>query len=157
MSKSAGGLINKILDPHLAKRAGISMALMDAWREIVGEDLAASSMPLKVTWPRRSGEEDAFKSGTLIVAAEGMAALHLQHQTGEVIDRVNAFMGYHAIDRIKLSQKPVDTRKPKKRQRPVTETDKRKVEDLAKDIEDEELRASITRFGLSVLRDKNNR
>ena len=36
-----------------------------------------------------------------------MAALHLQHETGEIIDRVNAFLGFNAIGRIRIVQKPV--------------------------------------------------
>lgn len=154
MSKSAAGYINKILDPLLAKRAGVSTALITAWGEIVGHDLAEMSMPVKVRWPARIDEDDAFQPGTLLVAAEGMAALHLQHQTGEVIDRVNAFMGYRAIARIKLTQKPVEKKKPKKRLKPITEGEKRKINRLADGIEDEALKESLRRFGQSVIRDK---
>lgn len=157
MSKSAGGLISKILDPLLAKRAGVSLSLMNAWSEIVGEDLGAISMPIKVTWPQRRDDDDEFQPGTLLIAAEGMAALHLQHQTGEVIGRVNAFMGYRAIARIRLVQKPIDKKKPKKRQRPLTDSQKRKVERLAQTVEDEGLKQAITRFGQSVMRDKNSK
>lgn len=154
MSKSAAGYINKILDPLLAKRAGVSTALITAWGEIVGHDLAEMSMPVKVRWPVRIDEDDAFQPGTLLVAAEGMAALHLQHQTGEVIDRVNSFMGYRAIARIKLTQKPVEKKKPKKRLKPITEGEKRKINRLADGIEDEALKESLKRFGQSVIRDK---
>lgn len=154
MSKSAAGYINKILDPLLAKRAGVSTALITAWAEIVGGDLAEISMPIKVRWPNRSSEDDALQPGTLLVAAEGMAALHIQHQTGEVIDRVNAFMGYRAIDRIRLIQKPVEKKKPKKRLKPITEGEKRKIDKLAEGIEDEALKESLRRFGQSVMRDK---
>lgn len=154
MAKAASGLINKILDPVLEKRAGVSLALINAWPEIVGEELSATSMPLKVKWKRRVSEEDEFEPGTLQVAAEGMSALHLQHQTGQVIDRVNAFMGYRAIARIKLVQKPVETKKPKKRQRPMTDSQKRKVEKLTETIDDDALKASMKRFGESVMRDK---
>ena len=154
MAKAASRLINKILDPVMAKRAGVSTALLTAWPEIVGEDLAATSMPLKVQWKHQHFEDDVFEPGTLQVAAEGMSALHLQHQTGQVIDRVNAFMGYRAIARIKLVQRPVETAKPKKRQRPMTEGQKRKVEKLTNTIEDDELKAAMKRFGESVMRDK---
>lgn len=152
--KRASNIISKILDPVLAKRAGVSVALMNAWPEIVGEDLAITSAPQKVNWPKRVAEDDTFKPGTLVVAAEGMAALHLQHQTGQVIERVNIFMGYNAVARIKLVQKPVETKKPKKRQRPLTQGQKRRVDGLAEDIEDTALRESIKRFGESIMRDK---
>ncbi|MEM9574076.1 MAG: DciA family protein [Pseudomonadota bacterium] len=154
MAKAASGLISKILDPVLAKRAGVSMALINAWPEIAGEELAATSMPLKVQWKRRISEDDEFEPGTLLVAAEGMAALHLQHQTGQVIDRVNSFMGYKAVARIKIVQKPIEIKKTKKRQRPMTEGQKRKVEKLTDTIDDDDLKAAMKRFGESVMRDK---
>ncbi len=154
MAKAASGLINKILDPVLAKRAGVSTALINAWPEIVGEDLAATSMPIKVQWKRRVSEDDEFEPGTLQVASEGMAALHIQHQTGQIIERVNSFMGYKAIARIRLMQKPVQSKKPKKRQRPMTAGQKRKVEKLTDAIDHDELKASMKRFGESVMRDR---
>ena len=154
MAKAASRLINKILDPVLEKRAGVSLALINAWPEIVGDELSETSMPVKVQWKRRVSEQDEFEPGTLLVAAEGMSALHLQHQTGQVIDRVNGFMGYRAIARIKLVQKPVETRKHKSRLRPMTEGQRRKVEKLTNSIDDDELKASMRRFGESVMRDE---
>ncbi len=38
-------LASKILDPVLRKRAGISVALVQSWEEIVGERIARSSLP----------------------------------------------------------------------------------------------------------------
>ncbi len=157
MSKSAGGLVNKILDPLLAKRAGVSMSLIGAWSEIVGPELAEQSLPLKVRWPRRHPESDDFEPGVLLVAAEGAAALHLQHQTTQVIDRVNAFMGYRAIARIKLTQKPVDSTKVSKHGRPLTEAQKRKVTKIADSVGDDELKASLKRFGENVMRHKDRK
>lgn len=155
--KSAAGLINKILDPIVAKRTGVSNALLNSWGAVVGEDLAKISRPSKVKWPKRPAEEDEFHPGTLIVIAEGVAALHIQHQTGQVIDRVNAFLGYKAIDRIKLVQKPVDQSKPKKRIKKLSDSQKRKVSKLAESIEDDELRLTIQRFGENVMRDQGKR
>ncbi len=154
MAKAASRLIGEILDPVLAKRAGISLALVNAWSEIVGEELAISSMPIKVKWKRRVSEEDEFEPGTLHVASEGMAALHLQHQTQQIIDRVNAFLGYPAINRVKLVQKPVASVKPAGRKRPITPAQQRKIDALTDSIEDDELKAAMKRFGENVIRGK---
>lgn len=154
MARSAAAYINRILDPIMAKRAGVSLALMNAWSEIVGTDVASMSLPLKVKWPNQLAHEDIFKPGTLMIAAEGMAALHIQHQTGEIIDKVNAFMGYQAIDHVRLTQKPVEVRKPKKQKRPITQSEKRKIKRLAESIEDIGLKNALERFGQNVLREK---
>ncbi len=75
VSDLAGG----ILDPMLRRRTGMSLALVQSWEEIAGSRLAARSRPEKIQWPRRLHEDDPFEPATLVVACEGVAALHLQH------------------------------------------------------------------------------
>ena len=100
-------LATAILDPVLRKRAGISIGLVQSWEEIAGPRLAHRSRPEKIQWPRRAHEDDPFEPATLVIACEGAAALYLQHETGEIIGRVNAFLGFAAIGRIRIVQKPV--------------------------------------------------
>ena len=102
-----GDVATGILDPMLRRKAGISTALVQSWEEIVGSRLAASTRPEKIVWPRRAGEDDPFQPATLVIACEGAAALRLQHETGEIIDRVNGFLGFGAVARIRIVQKPV--------------------------------------------------
>ena len=68
------------------------------------------------TWPAQSlpekllglprGKEATATAATLRIRCSGVAALELQHRQSELIDRINAFFGYRAIDRIVLSQGP---------------------------------------------------
>lgn len=149
-------LATAILDPMLRKRAGISVALVQSWEEIVGPKLAASSRPEKINWPRRLHEDDPFEPATLVVASEGMAALHLQHQTGEVIGRVNSFLGFNAVGRLKIVQKPLSgpAVKQRPRLRPLSEGEKSKLAHTVGKIEDDDLRASLERLGASILGEK---
>jgi hypothetical protein len=146
-------LATQILDPVLRKRAGISIGLVQSWEEIAGPRLAGHSRPEKIQWPRRMHEDDPFEPATLIIACEGMAALHLQHETGEIINRVNAFLGFNAIGRIRIVQKPVLSEKarPKPAPRPLTPVEKAKLSDTVGKIEDEGLRASLERLGATIL------
>ncbi|TKT81164.1 DUF721 domain-containing protein [Aquamicrobium sp. LC103] len=145
-------LANEILDPVLRKRAGISVGLVQSWEEIVGERLAASSRPEKIAWPRRLHEDDPFEPATLVIACEGLAALHLQHETGEIISRVNGFLGFGAVGRVKIVQKPVAAAQRKKpRMRALSDIEKTKLKGLVQEIEDEGLRQSLERLGQSVL------
>ncbi|TIV51050.1 DUF721 domain-containing protein [Mesorhizobium sp.] len=146
-------LATEILDPVLKKRAGISIGLVQSWEEIAGPRLATHSRPEKIQWPRRLERVVLMQPATLIVACEGMAALHLQHEAGEVINRVNAFLGFNAIGRIKILQKPVLSQKarPKPAPRPLTEAEKAKLSHLVGKIEDDGLRASLERLGATIL------
>lgn len=146
-------LTSAILDPVLRKRAGISIGLVQSWEEIAGPRLAGRSRPEKIQWPRRMHEDDPFEPAVLVVACEGAAALHLQHETGEIISRVNAYLGFNAINRIRIVQKPVATggEKMRPRLRPLTEPEKKKLSGTVEHIEDADLRASLERLGASIL------
>lgn len=146
-------LATAILDPVLRKRAGISIGLVQSWEEIVGQRLAAASRPEKIQWPRRMTEDDPFEPAVLVVACEGLAALHLQHQTGEVVSRVNAFLGFNAIGRIRIVQKPLagPARKQKPALRPLSGLEKTRLSGVVAPVEDEGLRASLERLGATIL------
>lgn len=145
-------LAGEILDPVLRRRAGISIALIQSWEEIAGERLAARSRPEKIAWPRRMNEDDPFAPATLVIACEGSAALHLQHETGEIIARVNAFLGFSAIGRVKLVQKPVrsEAAAPKPRLRALSGAEEARLSQVVGAVEDAGLRAALERLGRSV-------
>ncbi|SJM29648.1 DUF721 domain-containing protein [Mesorhizobium delmotii] len=149
-------LATQILDPVLRKRAGMSIGLVQSWEEIAGPRLASRSRPEKIQWPRRMHEDDPFEPAVLVIASEGMAALHLQHETGEIINRVNAFLGFNAIGRIRIVQKPVtaDKGRPKPSFRPLTAAEKVKLSGTVGMIEDDGLRASLERLGATILGQK---
>lgn len=146
-------LADAILDPVLRKRAGMSVALVQSWEEIVGPRLAATSRPERIRWPRRAEHDDAFEPAVLVVACSGVAALHLQHETAEVLGRVNAFLGYNAIGRIRIEQKPVQgtARKHPQPARALSPAEQAELGRVVGGIEDEALRASLERLGASIL------
>lgn len=148
-------LASDIIDPVLRKRAGITIGLVQSWEEIVGERLAASTRPEKIAWPRRLTEDDPFEPAALVIACEGAAALRLQHETGEIIARVNAFLGFAAIGRIRIVQKPV-AGPPKRRPaaRPLTGAEAARLDAMVGAIEDDGLREALARLGRSVIGEK---
>ena len=144
-----------VMEPMLRKRAGMSIALLQSWDEIVGDRLAASTRPEKIAWPRRLSEDDPFEPATLVIACEGAAALHLQHETGEVIGRVNAFLGFGAVGRIKIVQKKVaPAAKPRQLPRKLTSGEASRVDSMVSTIEDDDLREALARLGRSMIGSK---
>ena len=146
-------LATEILDPVLRKRAGISIGLVQSWEEIVGPRLAKSSRPEKIQWPRRMADDDPFEPAVLVIACEGGAALHIQHETGEIIGRVNAFLGFSAVGRIRIVQKPVTqlSSKPKPVPRALSQDEKTRLASTVDKIEDDGLRASLERLGATIV------
>lgn len=145
-------LATGILDPLLRKRAGMSVALVQSWEEIVGPRLSASSRPEKIVWARRLHPDDPFEPSLLVIACEGIAALHIQHETSEIISRVNAFMGFNAIGRIRIVQKPLIHygQKKKPTMRTLQHDETQKIEQICSKIENEDLRASLERLGRTI-------
>ena len=146
-------LTTRILDPVLRRRAGISVGLVQSWEDIVGARLAQSSRPEKVQWPRRIHDDDPFEPAVLVIACEGVAALHIQHETAEIISRVNAFLGFSAIGRIRIVQKPV--RPPEAHAKPapraLSAEEKARLAGTVGNIEDADLRASLERLGATIV------
>ena len=147
-----------ILDPVLRKRAGITIELVQAWEEVVGPALGQQSRPLKLLWPRRAHEDDPFQPATLIIACQGFTAMRMQHETGEIISRVNAFLGFAAVGRIKIEQKPVTQPVVKRRELPpVDAATVAKISHSVENIDDDSLRDALQRLGQSIHAEKIKR
>lgn len=143
-------LVSEILDPVLARKAGITTGLIQAWEEIVGPRLAAGSRPHSIRWPKRATADAPFEPAMLVIACDSISALHVQHQTGEIIARVNAFLGFAAIDRVRIVQKPVSEAVPRRKPRSVSPEEMQRLEERLAVIDDEGLRAALLRLGASV-------
>ncbi len=72
--------------------------LVTHWAEVVGEDLAATTRPVKVGYVR-----EGF-GATLTLLVQGASAPMIEMQKERIRERVNAVYGYNAIARIHLTQ-----------------------------------------------------
>lgn len=88
----------KKLDAQFGRGAS---ALEPRWSEIVGERLARVCRPQKMTKGRGGAP------GTLELRVVGAAALLVQHQSEDIIQRVNLFLGSQTIDKLRIQQGPV--------------------------------------------------
>ncbi len=148
---------NGIIDPVLARRAGISTALLGSWDEIAGEEFADCSRPEKIAWPRRDASDEAggYQAGVVTIACEGARALFLTHAQGELIARINAFFGFPAVRQIRIVQKPVSQAVRHRRPLPPLKGEAaRRLEDMMEGIENEALKKAVTRLGTAVLQKK---
>jgi hypothetical protein len=88
----------KDLDEKFGRGAS---ALEPRWREIVGDQLARVTRPQKLTKGRGGA------GGTLELRVAGPAALLVQHQSEDILQRVNLFLGPGAVDKLRIAQGPV--------------------------------------------------
>jgi hypothetical protein len=132
------------------KQQGFASAeLVTRWTDIVGPEIAAHAEPMKVQWPRAVGN-DAPEPGTLVLRVDGPTAIEIQHSAGVILERVNRFFGWQAVNRLALRQAPL-SRRGKKRAHPGPdpEVTARIAASLPEDT-DKELRQALARLGAVV-------
>lgn len=148
--RAVGGLAQRLasgmVDSRGGKSRGVSVARLKAeWSAIVGQDLARLTQPDAVL-AGRGGK--AGKALRLRVA--GAAALEVQHSSGQVVERVNAYFGHKFIDEIRLVQGAIA--RPAMPQ-PLPAPDPQVVQRVAAkvaEVKDPELRAALARLGTRI-------
>ena len=145
----------------LGKHGFSSAALIEEWDSVIGPELAATCQPVKLAFPPRQRD-----GGTLHIRADSGTALELQHLEPQIIQRVNAFLGYAAVARLTYIQAPMTQRQMDARQsRKSPETSvapppipAATAKEIAA-VDDPDLRASLERLGTAIRqsesRDKN--
>jgi hypothetical protein len=126
------------------------------WPEVVGEQLSALCVPVKVSYPREQG-----LGATLVVRTQGARAPEVEHLGPRIIERVNQFYGYRAISRLKVTQTtgaggfaeaPVPfAGRPKTAPAEPGEAEIARAAKLTDGIQNEALRAALTLMGAHVL------
>ena len=112
-------------------------AVVSRWKEIVGERYAKVSVPESIRFPsgRKSG-------GVLTLLVDGAHAPLLQHIAPMVMERVNRFFGYEAVNRIVFRQGRLPSEPPRPK-RPEPKPVPRELGEGLREIADPELRACL--------------
>lgn len=147
-----GDLVSKLVEPVVARKAGMSLDLIGAWPEIVGPRLEEGCRPEKLVWPKGYGDETS-EPATLVIACEGAFALRLQHEVQTILSRVNDFFGYRAVSKVKIVQRAVRISRPNRKPAvaPLDAGHRETIRDATSRIESDRLRAALERLGESVI------
>jgi hypothetical protein len=124
-SRDAVALVNfapSIMGEAFRKNGFLNYHLIANWREIAGPALASVALPLKLTGAtsartaNRSARDagDSPKAATLFLKVEPARSLEAQYQVPQLIDRINACLGYRAISAIRMVQAPL-SRAPRRK------------------------------------------
>lgn len=141
----------------LGKRGFAEADLISRWPGIVGPELAALGMPVKLRLPRQPAP-DALpgkpvpnrSGGVLTLRASPAASLELQHLKPRILERIATYFGYPAISEIRVEIG--DRRRPSKPARtPAPLGSGGSGPDLTA-VGDPELRAALERLGAARTR-----
>lgn len=136
--------VARVTGPLLRKRGFAEVRIVTEWREIVGPALAEGSAPEKLSVGRSGG-------GTLDIRVEGAFALEMQHLQPQIVERVNGYFGFKAVDRIRLRQGPLPKKTSRRRAQPIpSQRSIEQVEATVADVGDPELREALDRLGRAI-------
>src|SRR6185437_15606708 len=130
------GLIGK----PLGRRGFGEGGLIKDWAAVVGEEVARHAKPLKLAFPR--GER---RNGTLILRVRSAFAVELQHMAPQLLERINGYLGYGAVARLKFEQGRLPRPRPPALLAPqlLEPTEEKKLAREVGQIEDPELRQAL--------------
>jgi hypothetical protein len=146
--RALAATLPKVTKQVLKKHGGAYAAIIAEWNSIVGPALADVSLPEKLT---AAGSAHGA-AGSLTVRVAGAAATEFQHMAPQIIERINIFLGFPAVTRLKLVQGPLPGRQQPRRPppRPVPAAVRADIEAQTAGIEDPALRNALTRLGEAI-------
>ena len=147
-ARTLSELTSGVFADAFKKQGFASTELVTRWADIIGPEIAAHAEPLKVQW-RRAAEGEAPEPATLVLRVEGPMALEIQHSSGVILERVNRFFGWQAVDRLALRQAPLSRRAKQAVKKLDPEAAARIAEGLP-EVTDEPLRQALGRLGAAV-------
>ena len=130
------------------RRYGFSQReIVSRWPDIVGPALADCSLPERLTFPR-----DDKRGGTLYIRVQGSMALELQHFEPMVIERINGYYGYQAVEKLSFRHGPVPLRIRKKLRQPppLTDSQQKQLEDQLEGVSNPDLYQALFRLGREI-------
>jgi hypothetical protein len=135
--RAAGELVGEIGGQSFRRFGFVQSAIVSRWAEIVGERYARASSPESIRFPagKKSG-------GVLTLLVDGAHAPLIQHLSPLIIERVNRFFGYAAIDRSVFRQGRPPAAPPKP-QRPQLRPVPKELGPGLREIADPELRQCL--------------
>jgi hypothetical protein len=166
--RAIGALTGALVAP-LARRHGLArVRLLSEWPAIVGPELARRCRPEKLISLGRAAASTAADSPAAKIAAaqsaekargpsalrlrvSGAAALEIQHLAPQIVERINAYFGYRAVERLQLVQGPLPLEPAPRRPVALDAAQRRTLETKLADVADEDLRKALGGLGRAVL------
>lgn len=150
----ASGLLKDRIRTAGEARGFAVSRLLTQWAEVVGADIAAMALPVKIGYGR-----DGF-GATLTLLTTGASAPLLQMQLPKIREKVNACYGYNAISKVIVTQtaptgfaegQVAFAATPKPAPAPADPALRQKATATAEGVRDPGLRAALEALGEKVL------
>jgi hypothetical protein len=150
--------VDSVARQVIGKDWNLYAALLSHWREIVGEDYAQVTTPVKISFPKGKTSEEKWAQGrqtegVLHIRLPQGLVMEFSFLTDQIRQRIAAYFGYDAIARLAFepyysADTPVATT-PSPVADPALQA---QIKKSAEGIENDELRAAMEELGESILK-----
>lgn len=149
---SVAQMLKPLARKMLGKNGFAEIDLLTGWKEIVGEEIAAYTLPKKIVYQR-----GIKNNGILWVdVPSGACALELQLKEKFVLAKINSYFGYDAVAKLKIVQnaevpleETEDVRKEQKLL--VSEEEETYINSLCEGLENKDLQKRLMSLGRRVV------
>jgi hypothetical protein len=145
--KALADSLRKVTRQALGQRSLAEQSLILDWPSIAGGDIARMCTPRGLSFQHRDRRMD----GTLTLKVQSGQATRLQHLEPQLIERINGYLGYRAIARLRLlhgaapASGDPDARREAAAKDPAPEEER-----SGEPIADPALRAALARLGRAL-------
>jgi len=152
--RAIGGLAQKLTsgiarEGGKAGRGASLMRLKADWPAVVGPELARTTRPDAILAGRGARAGKALR-----LKVSGAAALEVQHRSGQIVERVNAYFGHRVIDDVRLVQGVISNPPAAPKLRPPDPAVEQAMAQRAATVKDPDLRAALARLGARIATDR---
>ena len=97
--KKIGNSLPKIVDKNIKEKNFIEISLIKKWREIIGDNIAKFCWPIKIIFSNIKNS-----NGIIFLKTERGRSMEIEFKNDEIIEKLNQYFGYKAIDKISVVQ-----------------------------------------------------
>jgi len=128
--------------------------IVNAWRDIVGADLAEYAQPVKVNYRKKAASGKGKALCTLEVACSGSHATMIHYQKGLILQRISNVFGDDWISDIKFvpsERAPKKIARRKRARKPLNIGDNDYLTNSLASIEDDAIKERLESLGKNIL------
>lgn len=111
-AKTVGAFVPTLTRKAFEKFGFSTAALITDWAAVAGAEIASYTMPERLRWPRGAEDDDISgerRGATLMLRVDPARALDVEYRARQIVERINAYFGYRAVETLRIVQAPIET------------------------------------------------
>ncbi len=154
--QAIGPQIERLLSPFIKSQGFAEARIILDWEKIMGTSLSRQTQPQKISFLK--GQRGG---GTLTLLVTSAIAPEIMHLSPQIIERINGYFGYEAVQRIVLKHGLIKEmhsqgkERPHAVQRKLEASEIQEITNLVAEIPDENLQNALSKLGMSLMGRKN--